>query len=463
MLRPLVLMLALTAAPAALAAVPVTSPSLPAPAVASSVVRYGLFGPVTVVRPAAVPTRAVIVFSPPSGIDTTTRAYATQLAAAGSLVLTVDLGRYLHTLEGLKETCSYPAGHVEELSHWMQRHVKLATYLRPYLVGIGGGADFVYALGVQAPAGTFSGMATLGWDDAFRLPRGFCKGDAGNATVAVRGGYAIGPVKPLPLPWTASRRPGAAMQDTAFLHDFDLAPLPPAGDGAVLAGTLDGLNRSVIHEGVAPKAPSIADLPLTEVAPQGRPDGRIAVLMTGDGGWAGLDRGIAAVLSQHGVRVIGMSSLEFFWHKKTPAEAADAVARIIAAYAARYPGARFTLIGYSFGASLVPVVYNRLPPAEKSRVNAGVMISPDDAAVFEIRVGDWFGGATHKDTLPLDPELAHPGVPMICLSGEAEGKDTYCDSLAKRGLARLIALPGGHHYQGDYARLGEAVLSALPR
>ncbi|HVB84714.1 MAG TPA: hypothetical protein VND63_07550, partial [Rhodanobacteraceae bacterium] len=157
MLRPLVLMLALTVAPAALAATPATSPSVPAPAVASSVVRYGLFGPVLVTRPAAAPTRAMIVFSPPAGPDATTRVYATQLAAAGSLVLTVDLGRYLHTLEGLKETCSYPAGHVEELSHWMQRHVKLATYLRPYLVGIGGGANFVYALGVQAPAGTFAG------------------------------------------------------------------------------------------------------------------------------------------------------------------------------------------------------------------------------------------------------------------------------------------------------------------
>ena len=63
------------------------------------------------------------------------------------------------------------------------------------------------------------------------------------------------------------------------------------------------------------------------------------------------------------------------------------------------------LIGYSFGASLVPVVANRLPDDARARVDGGVLISPDDEAVFEIHVGDWFGSTHHDEAMPIGPEM----------------------------------------------------------
>ncbi|MGC8478294.1 MAG: AcvB/VirJ family lysyl-phosphatidylglycerol hydrolase, partial [Acetobacteraceae bacterium] len=123
---------------------------------------------------------------------------------------------------------------------------------------------------------------------------------------------------------------------------------------AELAAALDALVRKPTLSAGA-FADKLEDLPLTEIAPKGKPDGRVVLMISGDGGWAGLDKGVAKVLSEHGVRVVGLSSLEFFWHKKTPQQAAQAVARILAAYTARYPDARYTLMGYSFGAGVVPV------------------------------------------------------------------------------------------------------------
>jgi len=424
--------------------------------------QYGLFGTVTLAQPAGTPKRSVLLFSDHGGFGSAALDYAQGLAQDGSFVIGIDLDAYLAQLESLKDACSFPAGHVEEMAHWMERHVDMPTYQPPYVVGLGAGADFAYAVSVQAPSGTFAGAATLGYDFDFRLPRPFCKGDAGTATAPDGKAFLIEPVKTMPLPWAAQPfAPGARVNGAlgAVSKAFGLQQEAAPSAGVELAAHLDLLNQPQAN--TIATDDSLSDLPLTEIAPQGASDNRIAIMLTGDGGWAGLDKGVAAVLSQHGVRVIGVSSLEFFWHKKDAAQITDAVARIIAHYAARYPRARFVLIGYSFGASLVPVVGNRLPNAQRAKVSGGVMISPDDAAVFEIHVGDWFGSTAHSDALPLAPEVAHAKVPLVCVSGETED-DAWCPTAAKLGPVKLVQLPGGHHYDGDYDKLGAAILNALP-
>ena len=326
--------------------------------------QYGLFGTVALDYPAAAPKRSVLLFSDRGGPDDAMRVYAQGLAQDGSFVVAIDLDAYMARLESLADACSFPAGHVEELAHWMERHAAMGSYQPPYVAGLGAGADFAYALAVQAPSGTFAGVATLGYDFDFRLPRPFCAGDAGTPTAPAGKNFRIVPVRSMPLPWLALPfAPGARNTGVLAALSDAFAPRRAASppDGAALAAALDASN--------APQADAVAvddslsDLPLTEIAPQGTPDGRIAIMLTGDGGWAGLDKGVAAVLSQHGVRVLGLSSLEFFWHRKDAAQITDAVDRIVAHYAVRYPGARFVLVGYSFGASLVPVVGNRLPDA----------------------------------------------------------------------------------------------------
>ncbi|HEY0181063.1 MAG TPA: AcvB/VirJ family lysyl-phosphatidylglycerol hydrolase, partial [Dokdonella sp.] len=123
------------------------------------------------------------------------------------------------------------------------------------------------------------------------------------------------------------------------------------------------------------------------------------------------------------------------------------------------PSAGFVVIGYSFGASLVPVVINRLPAALLASVDGGVLISPDDAAVFEIHVGDWFGSTHHDDTLPVGPEIASSKVPLVCVHG-ADEDDSFCLK-PQPATVRVVALPGGHHYDGDYGALGAAIVDGL--
>ena len=152
------------------------------------------------------------------------------------------------------------------------------------------------------------------------------------------------------------------------------------------------------------QAPPVSDLPLVEVPAPGPPAGGLvaAVLLTADGGWAALDRGVAAALARDGVPVVGWSSLDYYRTARTPEKAADDLARVLRHYPARWGGRRALLIGYSFGADVLPLLVNRLPPDLRPRVAGGALIGFSREAVFEFHVSNWLGVVRGREypTLP---------------------------------------------------------------
>ena len=413
----------------------------------------------------------MLFFSDRDGWSARQDRLAAALACEGAFVVGIDLPTYLAKLAGLSGKCSYPAGHVEEVAHWIERHEGFATYTYPLVVGDGAGATFAYALAAQAPAGTFAGLVTLGWDACVSLAERIlrrrrrrddgrrrrcvsrrCRSRncrcAGSRSRSRPGARLVGSL--------ADARVGASTRSARCCRALALreasadarrdvrALAPPRGRGARRA---------------CPTTSPI--LPITDIPPTKGDAHRIAIIITGDGGWAGLDRGVADALNADGVRVIGFSTLKFFWHKQTPdAAAASDRAHHRALRQEPIPHARFVLIGYSFGASLVPVVANRLPDAARARVDGGVLISPDDEAVFEIHVGDWFGSTHHDEALPIGPEMAASKVPLVCVHG-ADENDSFCMK-PQPAHVHVVTLPGGHHYNGDYVALGNLIVKNLP-
>jgi type IV secretory pathway VirJ component len=430
-------------------------------------VHFGLFGNVHVAAPAGEPKRAVVLVSDSSGWNARAEALATAQADAGTFVLGIDLPAYLAQMESIDDKCSFPAGHFEEMIHWIQRDRKLDKYIYPLLVGDGAGAAFAYALDAQAPQGTYTGLVTLGWDTDFRLPKPVCKGDAGPMTAADgMGGFRIVPVKALPNPWLpqpfapGARHAGALNRLPAFAkRQFAAARADNPDPGKALAAAIDWLTASA--RAAPPLPQDIADLPLESVPAQGAFAQRIAVILTGDGGWAGLDVAVANQFAQRGIEVVALNTLKYFWETRTPDQAADALTRIIGHYGVQHPLADFVVLGYSFGAGLSPVLINRLPESAQERIAAQVLISPDDMAVFEIHVGDWFGSTAHKGAIPIAPEIAKTRVPVICVHG-ADEDDSFCKQIVGKPNVRELVLPGAHHYNGDYDKLGAAIVGALP-
>lgn len=431
-------------------------------------VRYGLFGDVHVAAPTGEPKRTIVFVSDQDGWSARAEALAAALSEDGALVFGIDYPAYLGNLLAIKnDACHFPSAHIQEMSDWMQKDRKVKNFTYPLLVGDGAGAAFAYAVDAQAPKGTFAGLITLGWDFSLRFPKPFCKGDAGEISGADGSGrYRLVPVTALPNPWlplpfaNGARTDGALALLGAWRHG-----LAPSWRTMTDAG---GELRSAVARLSAPAAAAkplpgdVADLPLIEVPAQGAFANRFAIILTGDGGWAGLDIAVADRLAARGIAVVGLNTLKYFWQTRTPAEAANALTRIIGHYAADHPAADFVVIGYSFGASLAPVVVNRVADAARARIAAQVLISPDPDAVFEIHVGDWFGSTHHEGALPIAPEIANTEVPVICVHGADEGADSFCATINGRPNVHDVSLPGGHHYNGDYDTLGERIAASLP-
>ena len=76
------------------------------------------------------------------------------------------------------------------------------------------------------------------------------------------------------------------------------------------------------------------------------------------------------------------------------------------------------LIGYSFGADVLPVVYNMLPATYRDRVAMISLLGLEPKADWEIRVAGWFGAQPSETATPLAPEFARiPGELIQCYYG----------------------------------------------
>jgi type IV secretory pathway VirJ component len=183
-------------------------------------------------------------------------------------------------------------------------------------------------------------------------------------------------------------------------------------------------------------------------------------MLSGDGGWAGLDKNVAAALAKQGIDVVGMDSLRYFWSPRTPQGLANDLDRVVRFFAAHWRKSGVVLIGYSQGADVLPFAINRLPPASRQLITYAVMMGLGTNASFEFHVGNWLGGET--GAIPIEPEAVKlQPHKTLCIYCEDE-KDSLCPKLAP-GSVEGHAMSGGHHFDGAYGDLATLILERLSK
>lgn len=432
----------------------------------------GRFGDVAVYQPAG-PVKGVVLFvSGDGGWRLGVTGMARHLADDGALVVGIDVGRYLAQIGAAGDRCVSLAGDFEQLSHDVQKMLRLPRYLSPVLAGYSSGATIAYAVLAQAPPGTFSGAMSLGFcaDQDFHKAR-LCPGL--QYSVNPRGDYVLEPDRKLQESWIALQgqqdmvcNPAEVDRFAAQVPTAQVLRLPKVGHGfGVERNWLPQFREAAFHlqssaaapVAIAARMPSISGLPLVEV-PAATASSRdlMAVIISGDGGWAGLDRQIAAELSRRGIPVVGIDSLRYFWHARTPEETARDVAAVASHYSAAWRRPRIALIGYSFGADVLPFVVNRLPADAAARVAGIALIEPSSSATFEIHVSNWLPGVETAG-LDLAPELAKLRPGLLCLHGE-DIANSVCHAAPGADLAQVGR---GHHLGGDSGAITDRLLSTL--
>ncbi len=464
-------MRAIAAVCAAAAAALVLAGAVPARA-AETTVRYGRFGAVTLYGPARDAAHVVLFVSGDGGWTKGVVDMARALASMDALVAGIDITRYLAAMESAPGACSYPAADFEALSRFIQKRAGRPRYELPILVGYSSGATLVYAVLAQSPPDTFRGGISLGFCPDLPLRKPLCRGSGLAWEPGPRGkGYSFLPAARLAAPWIAFQGPIDRVCDAGASERFvrrtggaEIVLLPRVGHGfSVTRNWLPQFREAfgrlarTAAPGIAAPPGAVAGIPLVEVR-TGRDSGdALAVVVSGDGGWAGIDREIGGVLAKEGVPVVGWNSLQYFWTPRTPEGAAGDLERVLRHYLDAWGKDAAILVGYSMGADVLPFMASRLPPDIAARVRLVALLGPGREASFEFHVSEWLGLRAAKER-PVRPEIVKlKGTRVLCFHGKDEA-DSLCPTLPP-GVATSVLLGGGHHFGGDYEAIAKRILA----
>jgi type IV secretory pathway VirJ component len=229
-----------------------------------------------------------------------------------------------------------------------------------------------------------------------------------------------------------------AVATTALLLG-DAAGASVASKDACNLGVVDRLSAGPLLENDAARAASDT----------------FVVLYSGDGGWARADCSFAHLLTQRGMPVLGVNSVRYFATRRTPEAAAADLSRWIDAYSVRWGRPKVILMGYSFGASALPIIAQNLPAEARGRVSEVVLAGPGSGAELVLRPRSWFNRLS-ADAMPVEPAVERiRDLHVICVYG-AEDAHALCPRLLA-GEAELRPVAGKHRFQGSY----EAVIDAV--
>jgi type IV secretory pathway VirJ component len=435
---------------------------------------FGRFGPIAVYRPAGEPSSVALFFSGDGGWNLGVVDMARSIAATGTLVLGVSTPRYLKKVDASGDRCAYYAEDAEAISQYAQKQLGVTRYQPPILIGYSSGAGLVYATLAQAPANTFAGAISIGFDPLLPTSTAACSRNGLSSTVGPKGkGRFIAPVSQLPGPWIVlqgARDVVSPIDSVAgFVHAVpgaELVTLATVGHGfSRQTAWMPQLKDAVLR--LAPRPPEVpagaedlGTLPIIPLPAPEHPSAQFfAIVLSGDGGWASLDKQIGEELISAGVPTVGFNSLQYFWKKRSPDEAAADLERMILHYQAAFQLSRVLLVGYSRGADVLPLMASRLPASVLDQVGLMAFLGLEHETNLEFRLGDWLA-AQHEAAFKLRPELEKlAGHPMLCIYGTRE-RDTLCPDLPP-DLATVVRIQGGHHFDGDYRALARLILAHM--
>jgi type IV secretory pathway VirJ component len=438
--------------------------------------QYSRFGHIDLYRRSTVPSTVALFVSGDGGWNKGVVDMAGALSSLDALVVGIDITHYLRELERSNEKCLYPASDFELLSKFVQKSLGFPDYKQPVLVGYSSGAALVYAMLAQAPPNTFLGGISLGFCPDLALTKPPCQGSglewrpAPGAT-----GYSFLPAKDLSAPWIALQGtldevcdPDKTKAYVNQVRNGEVVMLPKVGHGfSVQRHWMPQFKETFTrltaknNGGRSPTNGAMEDLPLVEVPAKGPGPDILAVIISGDGGWAGIDRELAHGLSDHGVPVVGLDSLKYFWTPRTPDGAARDLKRILEHYFSSWNRPQAVLIGYSLGADVLPFMVNRLPKELLDRVRLVALLSPSPSVSFEFHLTEWLGEPSGKDALPVLPEVEKlRRRKILCFQGKRE-RGSLCGEMDAR-LAKEVVLSGAHHFGGKYDVITETILKELP-
>ena len=196
---------------------------------------------------------------------------------------------------------------------------------------------------------------------------------------------------------------------------------------------------------------------LVEVPSRASRGNTMAILYSGDGGWQPTDRGLARILSENGIPVIGLNTLRYFWTRQTPEKAAADFSRTILHYRSVWNKDRVIVIGYSFGADVLPFLLTRSPKLLLEHIEMLVLLAPTKSVDFEFHLKQWFSHDAPKTSLPVLRELEKlNSIKTVSYCGALD-RESLCRDMPE-GIRRVFLPHAGHRFDNLYSVVAQDIL-----
>ncbi len=184
-------------------------------------------------------------------------------------------------------------------------------------------------------------------------------------------------------------------------------------------------------------------------------------MISGDGGWTSFDQTLGEQLVEKGISVVGLDAQKYFWNARTPEQASSEISKAILHYMEQWNKKTFILAGYSFGACVGPFIASRFAIPLKHSLKGVFCLSPDETADFEIHIADMLELGTSEKYNVVEEIKKIKELNPVCLFGE--GEDISVRNHFSETEAKIIVLPGNHHYNDDFNAVAEGILKCIKK
>lgn len=187
------------------------------------------------------------------------------------------------------------------------------------------------------------------------------------------------------------------------------------------------------------------ELPIQEWA--GANDKPLVLYISGDGGLNDFSKSLCAGICNKGYTITAVNSRSYFWDKKTPGQTAADINSYINNKLKGRASQQIIMIGYSFGADVMPFIVNRLDSTLSVKLKSVILLSPSGSTDFEIHWSDLLGGS-RKRSSDVIAEINKMKVSrLVTVFGSNE--NDFPEVNIKTGHYYNYRLTGGHHYAGN--------------
>lgn len=216
----------------------------------------------------------------------------------------------------------------------------------------------------------------------------------------------------------------------------------------------------------------------TQVGPPAGRDDVLTIIYSGDGGWADLDKQLGNAFAARGMPVLGVNTFKYYWRMRTADESAEELDALMTKYLQQWHKQRLWLVGFSFGADVLPTVIGKLSAGNRARITQLVLLSPSRDFSFEIQFEGYmvsqgrfkafvkrqlekFNKVPHYAALPPVAALQRQ-FPVICYYGLDDADDSLCTAHGLPTWVQVEPKQGGHHFSGGYVPLAADLIDDLP-